>query len=303
MNEYAMEAENVTVQYVKGKRVKALTEFSLKLHKEQLIGLIGANGSGKTTFFKVCSGAIAATTGKISVLEEKVNFNLAMQEELAFCNPELPIKGNLPVRKVLELYAGMYPHFDVAFANKLLDLFGVSGKKRIQELSLGNRAITYFIFTLATRAKVTLLDEPFNGIDFEKRKLAYEVLLRDYIENPRTILISSHNLAELKPILSEMVLIHEGKVIFYEEMDTIREMLFRADGEKEQAEAFLNREEIITVNSGELGTYFIGRGSVNGEFAKEVKKAGMKISAVEPEDVCVYLTSKRKESELECLWK
>ena len=61
MNEYAMEAENVTVQYVKGKRVKALNEFSLKLHKEQLIGLIGANGSGKTTFFKVCSGAIAAT--------------------------------------------------------------------------------------------------------------------------------------------------------------------------------------------------------------------------------------------------
>lgn len=148
-----------------------------------------------------------------------------------------------------------------------------------------------------------MLDEPFVGIDMERRKLAYEVLLRDYMEYPRTILISSHNLAEMEQILSEMVLLHNGNLVFYEDMDMVREMLFRADGEAEQVAAFAGREEVITGNQGELGAYFIGKGSVNSALAKEAEKAGLKIAPVAPEDVCVYLTSNRKGSDLECLWK
>lgn len=303
MDEYAIVASNLTMKYKRRSNKKALNHIDLKLHKEQLIGLIGANGSGKTTFFKICNGNLDATEGMVQILGGDAVENLAIREEVLYSMHALPVGENLSVGTVIGNYHMLYPHFDKEFAEKLLDLFGVSGKDKMKQLSQGTISVVHFICALSTRAKVTMLDEPFIGIDIEKRKLAQEVLLRDYMEYPRTILISSHNLAEMEQILSEMVLIHNGDLVFYEDMDTVREMLFRADGEAEQVEGFSKRADVITSNQGELGAYFIGKGSTNSDFAREAESAGLKISAVAPEDVCVYLTSNRRESDLECLWK
>lgn len=303
MDAYAMEASNLTMKYKKNSMKQALNHINLKLHKEQLIGLIGANGSGKTTFFKICNGNLNPTEGMVQILGGDAVENLSIREEVIYSMHALPVGENLTVGTVVGNYHMLYPHFDKEFAEKLLDLFGVSERAKIKHLSQGMVSVVHFICALSTRAKVTMLDEPFTGIDIEKRKLAQEVLLRDYMEYPRTILISSHNLAEMEQILSEMVLIHNGDLVFYEDMDTVREMLFRADGEAEQVKAFTGREDAVTCNQGELGAYFIGKGGPNGDFAREVARAGLKISAVAPEDVCVYLTSNRRESDLECLWK
>lgn len=303
MDEYAIVASNLTMKYKKKSRINALNRINLKLHEEQLIGLIGANGSGKTTFFKICNGNLDATEGTVQILGGDAVENLSIREEVIYSMHALPVGDNLTVGTVIGNYHMMYPHFDKEFADKLLDLFGVSQKAKIKQLSQGTVSVVHFICALSTRAKVTMFDEPFIGIDIEKRKLAQEVLLRDYMEHPRTILISSHNLAEMEQILSEMVLLHNGDLVFYEDMDTVREMLFRADGEADQVKAFVGKENVITSNQGELGAYFIGKGGPNCDLAKEAARAGLKIAAVAPEDVCVYLTSNRRESDLECLWK
>lgn len=303
MDEYAIVTSDVTMKYKKRSKKIALNKINLNVHKEQLIGLIGANGSGKTTFFEICNGNLDATEGTVTIFGGDVTKNLAIREEVIYSMHALPVGDKLSVENVIGNYHLMYPHFAKAFAEKLLDLFGVPGKEKIKHLSQGMTSVVHFVCALATRAKLTMLDEPFVGIDMERRKLAYEVLLRDYMEYPRTILISSHNLSEMDQILSEMVLLHNGNVVFYEEMDTVREMLFRADGEARQVESFVGREDVVTSNQGELLAYFIGKGSVNSALAKEAVKAGLKITPVAPEDVCVYLTSNRKESDLECLWK
>lgn len=303
MDEYAIVTSDLTVKYKKRNGKHALNKINLNLHKEQLIGLIGANGSGKTTFFKICNGNLDATEGSVNILGGDVTGNLAIREEVIYSMHALPVGDKLNVEDIIENYHMMYPHFDKEFAEKVLELFGVSKKEKLKHLSQGITSVVHFVCALSTRAKLTMLDEPFVGIDMERRKLAYEVLLRDYMEYPRTILISSHNLAEMEQILSEMVLLHNGNLVFYEDMDMVREMLFRADGEAEQVAAFAGREEVITGNQGELGAYFIGKGSVNSALAKEAEKAGLKIAPVAPEDVCVYLTSNRKGSDLECLWK
>lgn len=302
MDEYAIVASNLTMKYKKS-RINALNHINLKLHEEQLIGLIGANGSGKTTFFKICNGNLDATEGTVQILGGDAVDDLSIREEVIYSMHALPVGDNLTVGTVIGNYHMMYPHFDKEFADKLLDLFGVSQKAKIKQLSQGTVSVVHFICALSTRAKVTMFDEPFIGIDIEKRKLAQEVLLRDYMEHPRTILISSHNLAEMEQILSEMVLIHNGDLVFYEDMDTVREMLFRADGEADQVKAFAGKEDVITSNQGELGAYFIGKGGPNCDLAKEAARTGLRIAAVAPEDVCVYLTSNRRESDLECLWK
>lgn len=303
MEEYAIVASALTMNYKRRNKKNALNHIDLSLHKGQLIGLIGANGSGKTTFLKICNGNLDVTGGGVKILGGNVAENLAIREEVIFSMHALPVEDKLSVERVIGNYHMMYPHFSKEFAEKLLDVFGVSQKEKMKHLSQGMTSVVHFVCALSTRAKLTMLDEPFVGIDMERRKLAYEVLLRDYMNVPRTILVSSHNLAEMEQILSEMVLLHNGNVVFYEDMDTVREMLFRADGEVEQVAAFVGREEVITSNQGELGAYFIGKGSVSSAFAREAEKAGLKIASVAPEDVCVYLTSNRKESDLECLWQ
>lgn len=303
MDEYAIVTSDLTMKYKKRSAKYALNKVNINLHKDQLIGLIGANGSGKTTFFKICNGNLDATEGTVTILGGDVTGNLAIREEVIYSMHALPVGDNISIETIVGNYHIMYPHFDKEFAEKLLDLFGISKKEKLKHLSQGMVSVVHFVCALSTRAKVTMLDEPFIGIDIEKRKLAYEVMLRDYMEYPRTIIISSHNLAEMEQILSEMVLVHNGNVVFYEDMDTVREMLFRADGEAEQVAVFSGREEVLTSNEGELGAYFIGKGSANSSLAKEAERAGLKITAVAPEDVCVYLTSSRKESDLECLWK
>ncbi len=302
MEDYIIAAEDLLLKY-RRKDKAALNHLNLKLHANQIIGLIGANGSGKTTFFKLCNGALEPTEGEIKILGGNASRDIRLKEEMIYSMHALPVGKSMRVKQVLKCYNIMYPRFDLEFAVKSLGIFGIPLKKTIGSLSQGMESAVHFMCAIAARTKVTLLDEPFIGIDIEKRKIAYEILLRDYMEHPRTFVISSHNLAELESVLSEMVLIHEGNLIFYEEMDSVREMLFRVDGDKDKVQGFKNREEICYSSDGELGSFCIGRGKVNCRLAMQARQEGLQVSPVPPEDVCVYLTSEGKEDALECLWK
>lgn len=212
----------------------------------------------------------------------------------------LPVGDNYKLKKVLEFYNITYPHFDIEFAKKSLEIFEIPINKKVSALSQGMKSLFHLSCAIATRAKVTLLDEPFIGIDIDRRKLSYEFLLRDYMQHPRTIIISSHNLSEIENLLSEILLIHEGHKVFYKDIDSVRELIFRADGRN--TEDYSGREDLILTRKGELGNYLIAKGSVDSDFAKELAEKGFKISPVSPEDVCLYLTTYNKERDLECLW-
>lgn len=258
--EYAVVVTDLEMKYSKRSVKLALRNLNLKLHKDEIIGLIGANGSGKTTFFKICNGALEPTRGHIEILGGDAVNDIRLKEEVIYSMHALPIDSWM-ANMVLQCYSETYPHFDLEFAQKSLELFEIPIKKRIRTFSQGMKSIFYFVCAMAARCQVTMLDEPFIGIDIEKRKIAYEILLRDYIEHPRTFIISSHNLSELEAVLSEMVLIDHGNLVFYEEMDRVREMLFRADGSDAQVEGFKTNPQLLHINKGELGS-FLDRKSV-----------------------------------------
>lgn len=300
MEEFAICIQDLKKTYSKNAALKGI---NLKIHENELIGLIGANGSGKTTLFKICSGFEAATAGTVTMFGMDPVMDIRMKEEVIYSMHNLPVGGQQRLCDILKFYDMTYPHFDRIFAQKLLELFGLNLKKRCSALSQGMKSLLHFACALATRCKVTMFDEPFIGIDIEKRKLAYEVLLRDYMEHPRTILVSSHNLSELEGVLSEMILIHEGELIFYKEMDEVREMLFRIDGSEEEISRFVQGKEVLRIVKKELGSYAIVKGSVSGVWAGEAEEAGLTVSRVSPEDVSVYLTQGEKGKELETLWE
>ncbi len=298
MGEYAITVKDMTKRYRK-KGQPAIDDLTLSLHSNQIIGLIGTNGSGKTTFMKICAGELSAA-GELSVLGGDVTRNMGIRTEVLYSTYALPLE-NYKVSRIVNIYDTAYPNFDREFADKLLKLFQIPDREA-KGLSQGTKSMLFLICALAARAKVTMLDEPFIGIDIKKRKRAYEILLRDYMEYPRTFLISSHNLKELEHLLSEMVLIEDGKLIFYKDMDEVRQMLFRADGANEAVGMYLDRQDVIYHSFGELGSFLIARGNMDCPMAKELKREGLKISNVSPEDAVVYLTANREE-DLECLWE
>lgn len=303
MSEYSIQVNHLQKNY--GKK-QAIRNLDLKLHKDQIIGLIGANGSGKTTFFKMCVGLEGITAGEIRILGGDAWKDIAIRSEIIYSMHDLPVMQTERLKNILRCYEIGYPHFDREFAMKMMDLFELPSRKTCKQLSQGMKSLFHFICAMAARCRVTLLDEPFIGIDIEKRKMAYEILLRDYMEYPRTFVISSHNLAELEGVLSEMVLIHQGELVFYQDMDAVREMLCHISGSAERIHSFaeeVSDEELVHQDSGELGDALVIRGSVKCDMAQKAKQAGLEVAPVAPEDVCVYLTTSGKGKQLDGLWK
>lgn len=303
MSEYSIQVNQLQKNY--GKK-QAIRNLDLELHKDQIIGLIGANGSGKTTFFKMCVGLEEITAGSIRILGGDAWKNMAVRNEVIYSMHDLPVTPTEKLKNILRCYEIGFPHFDREFAMKMMDLFELPVKKNCKQLSQGMKSLFHFVCAIASRCQVTLLDEPFIGIDIEKRKMAYEILLRDYMEHPRTFVISSHNLSELEGVLSEMVLIHQGELVFYQDMDQVREMLCRVSGSSEKIQKFAEKRpegQIVHRDSGELGDALILRGSADSDLALEARKAGLEVESVAPEDVCVYLTTSGKEKQLDALWK
>lgn len=303
MSEYSIQVNQLQKKYG---RKQAIRNLDLELHKDQIIGLIGANGSGKTTFFKMCVGLETITAGTIRILGGDAWKDMAVRSEVIYSMHDLPVGPTEKLKNILRCYEIGFPHFDREFAMKMIDLFELPVKKSCKQLSQGMKSLFHFICAMATRCQVTLLDEPFIGIDIEKRKMAYEILLRDYMEHPRTFVVSSHNLAELEGVLSEMVLIHQGELVFYQNMDSVREMLCRVSGSAEEIQKFAEKrfqEQIVHQDSGELGDSLILQGSADSDLAMEAKRAGLEVESVAPEDVCVYLTTSGREKQLDALWK
>lgn len=303
MSEYSIQVNHLQKKYG---RKQAIRNLDLELHRDQIIGLIGANGSGKTTFFKMCVGLEDITAGDIQILGGDPWKDIAVRSEIIYSMHDLPVLPTEKLKSILRCYEIAFPHFDLGFAMKMADLFELPLKKSCKQLSQGMKSLFHFLCAMATRCQVTLLDEPFIGIDIEKRKMAYEILLRDYMEHPRTFMISSHNLAELEGVLSEMVLIHQGELMFYQDMDLVREMLCRVKGSPEAVREFAEgqpKEQIVWQESGELGDTLILQGSADSDPAREARRSGLEVEAVQPEDVCVYLTTSGREKQLDTLWK
>lgn len=295
-----IETKQLTFKYG---RKTALDHVNITLNENQLIGLIGRNGSGKTTFLKLCTGYYYPTDGEITVFEEEPFHKIEGLGEIIYSNPNVYHKESNTLEQILEYFKLTYHRFDAVFANKLLEIFELQPSMRFRSLSQGMVSVFHFICALSTRARLTLFDEPILGMDVASRKRIYEILLRDYIEFPRTIIVSSHILSELEDILSEILLIDEGKIILYKDLDEVRTMSYRIDGTEDAVKVFCSGKTVIYSNYNTMNSYAVIEGEYNDISMAEGEKYNVAFSKVRPEDYCVYKTLRGGEADLECLWE
>jgi len=299
MNEFVVQLNNLQKQF--GKKA-ALNNLTFDIPENSITGLIGRNGSGKTTLMRILAGQLDITSGAASVFNENPMDNIGVLQHLIYSYHNFEYQKNINLRSILEAYHTLFPNFDIIFANKLMKYFELNGKMKYNSLSQGMASIFNFLAALSCRCKLTMLDEPVLGMDITVRRAAYEILLRDYTENPRTFIISSHLFNELETVLSDIVLIDNGEKVLQGNIDEIRNSAYRIDGEASIIDSFTMDKNILDRQNGPLQSFAVIYEPLTELVQSEINKAGLALSSIRVEDLCIYLTKQNKEEELKCLW-
>ena len=185
--------------------IKALNNVNLTLESGRIVGLLGPNGSGKTTIIKLINGLLTPDAGQVTIC------GLAPSPEskaiVAYLPDSIYLNTWMSVQQIVDYFAEFYADFRKELAMEMLQRLGVSPKQKLKTLSKGNKEKVCLILTMSRNAKLYVLDEPIAGVD---------PAARDYV-------ISTHLIADIEPILDEVVFLQNGKVVLQKEVEAIRE--------------------------------------------------------------------------------
>lgn len=203
----------------------ALDNVTLTLEPGHIYGLIGRNGAGKTTLLGALTAQLPLTAGSVMYGGEPVWENEKALADLCFAR-ELGARlgggeNGLKVKEYLRMGRLFYPHWDEPYAQKLVQQFGLDPKKRINKLSKGMMSMVTIVLALASRAPVTMLDEPVAGLDVVAREDFYRLLLEDYTATGRTFVISTHILEEAATVFEKVLILKEGRLIENTDTDAL----------------------------------------------------------------------------------
>ncbi|MDN8591331.1 ABC transporter ATP-binding protein [Paenibacillus sp. 11B] len=215
-----IQIEQVTYSY---QETPVLNNVTLHETEPTISAMWGRNGAGKTTLMSLLAGHNRPDAGTIQVMGQDPYNNLAAQENLCYIQENHPLGRNWTINDMVRFGQYFHPQWDQTFAERLIDMFELPVKKKITKFSKGMKTAAQMILGLASNARVTILDEPTNGLDAEKRKYFYNALLETYEDNPRLILISSHHIEEIQPLCESLIVLQAGKVLLNQPMEEMRE--------------------------------------------------------------------------------
>ena len=218
-DEPLIRADGLTVRY--GAK-RAVDDVSFSVQKGRVVGLLGHNGAGKTSLMKALVG-LARHEGGLSVLGHRPrDERVELLESLCY----IPDVAILPrwarVDELLRLMQGLHPRFDAARAESLLRRTSVKMSDRVKALSKGMVVQLHLALVAAIDARLMILDEPTLGLDVISRKAFYEMLLDEWCDGERSVLISTHQVEEIETLLSDVLMLNEGRLVLsisLEEMD------------------------------------------------------------------------------------
>ena len=200
-------------------------DCSLNVEKGRITGLVGENGAGKSTLFKAVLGLISYDAGEIKILGKMPEeLGEKEKEELGVVLAEAGFTGYLKGKDIEAVLAKLYPKFEAEKFHQMCEEYQIPLNKFIKEYSTGMKAKLNLIVALTHQAEFLMLDEPTAGLDVGAREGMLDIL-REYMEEKpeRSILISSHISSDLEHLCDDIYVIHQGKIVLHEEMDTILE--------------------------------------------------------------------------------
>ena len=208
---------NLTKRYG---RLTALNGITLELQPGKIIGLLGPNGSGKTTFIKLFNGLLQPTAGELLI--DGMPIGPDTKAEVAYLPDNDFLPEYMTIKGFLDYYEDFFKDFDRKRAEKLLEPLGLPLNQKIKTCSKGTKEKIRLIVTLSRRAKVYFLDEPIAGVDPAAREYILKTLVENYAEDA-IVILSTHLISDVEPILDDVLFIKNGNIVLHEETDSIRE--------------------------------------------------------------------------------
>ena len=199
---------------------RALDNLSLELPQGKIVGLLGPNGSGKTTFLKLAAGILTPGSGELTVCGQKIGPET--KALVSYLPDKTYLNRQQKVREILDFFQDFYGDFDRERAEQMLSALHIDPNARLKTLSKGNQEKVQLVLVMSRRAKLYLLDEPIGGVDPAARDYILSTIITNY-DPSATVLISTHLIADVERVLDEFVFLSRGQVLHTGSTDEIRE--------------------------------------------------------------------------------
>ena len=230
--------ENISKQY---KKKEVLHDVNLTIEQGKIYGLVGRNGAGKTTLLSIMTAQNPATSGTVTCDGMPVWENQKALDHLCFSRElnTLSVLGpnTIKIKEYLRMARTYYPNWDSEMEQRLVEQFDLNPKKKISKLSKGMLSMVTIIVALASKADITILDEPVAGLDVVAREDFYRLLLEEHEATGRTFIVSTHIIEEAANVFEEVIFLKDGEILLKEDTQELLDRTVHVSGLAEEVDA------------------------------------------------------------------
>lgn len=198
---------------------KILEDINLKIPKGKIIGLLGKNGTGKTTLIKLINDLLTPDSGKVLVNGKEIG--VESKKNIAYLPERTYLDKSMSVDKVIKFFEEFYDDFDSKKARKLLKDLDLDTTQKLSKMSKGMQEKVQLVLVMSRKAALYILDEPLGGVDPATRDYILDTILTNFNEGA-SVIISTHLISDIERILDEVIFIDKGKIILQSDSDELR---------------------------------------------------------------------------------
>lgn len=271
-------------------RVNALTDVSFSLPRDTICGLLGRNGAGKTTLLQILTGQGLASSGEVRVFDGDPFENEGVLARVSFTKESQKYPEHFRVRHALQAGRIAFAGWDEAFAQSLLADFRLPADRRVKKLSRGMFSALGIVIGLASRSPLTLFDEAHIGLDAAARQTFYDRLLADYAENPRSIVLSTHLIDEVRDVVEHVLVLDQGRLVINDSAENLRGAAVTVSGPADAVATIVDGQQRLHTErlAGHSRVTILGALSVDQR--RRADAAGVDVTAVSLQQLVIRLT-------------
>lgn len=272
----------------------ALKDLSLTIEENKIYGLLGRNGAGKTTLLNLITNRIFPTEGNITIDGKDIASNEDIVDKIYFMTEKDLYPDSMRVKELFKWTKNFYPNFDMEYALELSKKFGLNIKKKFKELSTGYSSISKIIVTLASGAEVLIFDEPVLGLDAHHREFFYKELIRNYTEEPKTIILSTHIIEEISNILEGVIIVKDKNILKNDDVENILSNSYTVSGLSKNVDEYIKDKKCINIEAMANFKSATIMEKLSKEEKELISKLELEVSKVELQKLFIYLTGEEE---------